>query len=270
MLCINSYPYGDKHCNPWKLSHSCSHDISPSTVTFWQGLWQVTSVPILGFLLQAAAPMVGHTKTSPAAWSRTDRLRPKQGSEMGLLNRKQTNKPKPKDSEPRILSLFSCCCLEPGCNRGTKSPNEMPRNSQAQCPQQVFALSGGDEFSACKYFLIHPILNLKLTLDHSVLEKYPHLIKSHFWGVICLPQEKLGLSAPQIYALAHLPSTALGRGQPSTTVRKCPPCSGSLPGSAKTILLFQTRKNPHTHTMQNRHTLTLSFPQYLIKNPGLL
>lgn len=67
---------------------------------------------------------------------------------------------------------------EPGCNRGTKSPNEMPRNSHAPCLQQLFALSGGDESFACKYFLIHPILNLKLALDHSVLEKYPQLIRA--------------------------------------------------------------------------------------------
>lgn len=121
MLCLNSYPYGEKHYNPWKLSHSCSHDIFPSTVTFWQGLWQVTSVPILAFLLQAAALMVGHTKPSQAAWSRADSLRPKQGSEMGLLNRKQTNKTKPKESEPWILSVSSCCCQEPGCNKAPRA-----------------------------------------------------------------------------------------------------------------------------------------------------
>lgn len=150
-------------------------------------------------------------------------------------------------------SLSSCCCQKPGCKRGTKSPNEIPRNSHAQCPQQLFALSSGDESFACKYFLIHPILNLKLALDHSVLEKYSHLIKAVSEELFA--QEKLGLSAPQIYVLAHLPSTALGRGQPSTTVRKCSLCSGSLPVPAKSILLSQPRKNPHIHTKQNRHTL---------------
>lgn len=214
--------------------------------------------------------MVGHTKTSQAAWSRTDRLRPNQGNEMGLLNRKQINK-QTKQSPKNQSSEFSLsCCQEPGCNGGTKSPNEMPRDSHARCPQQLFALSGGDESFACQYFLIHPILKSKISFGPLCLGEIPSSDKSHFWGVICLPQEKLGLSAPQIYALAHLPYPALGRGEPSTTVRKCPLCSGSLPAPAKSILLFQPRKNPHTHTKQNRHTLILSFPQYLIKNPGLL
>lgn len=146
----------------------------------------------------------------------------------------------------------------------------MPRNSHAQCPQQLFALSSGDESFTHKYSLIHPIFKPKMSFGPLCHGEIPSSDKSHFWGVICLPQEKLGLSALQIYALAHFPPTALGRGQPSTTVRKCSLCSGYLPAPAKSILLFEPRKNPHTHTKQNRHTLILSFPQYLIKNPGLL
>lgn len=161
----------------------------------------MTSVPILGFLLQAAAPMVGHTKTSQAAWSRTDRLRPKQGNEMGLLNRKQRNKQSkqsPKNlSHEFSLSLSSCCCQEPGCNRGTKNPDEMPRNCHARCPQQLFALSSGDESFACKYFLIYPNSNLKLALDHSIVEKYPQLTRALSEELFASPRRSWACQHPR-------------------------------------------------------------------------
>lgn len=85
------------------------------------------------------------------------------------------------------------------------------------------------------------------------------------------PPGEAGLvSTPDlINALAHLPSPALGRSQPSTSVRKLPLCSGSLPAPAKSILLFQPRKNPHTHT-KYRHTLILSFPPIFNQKPRAL
>lgn len=72
------------------------------------------------------------------------------------IENKQTNN---QNKTQRIWATNSlsppCCCQESGCNRGTKSSDKMPRNSHARCPQEP----SGDEFSACKYFLIHPILN---------------------------------------------------------------------------------------------------------------
>lgn len=108
MFCINSYSYGEKHYSPWKLSHSCSHDISPSTVTL---LARAVTSDLCSHTWFSPAGSSTHGGTHKNLLGRLEQNRQAQakpGQWDGVIKQKtnkQTTKTKPKESEPWILSL---------------------------------------------------------------------------------------------------------------------------------------------------------------------
>lgn len=116
------------------------------------------------------------------------------------------------------------------------------------------------------------ILNLKLALDHSFMEKYPRLTRALFEELFACPRRSRGLSpAPDSH-----PGTPSFHGpwQVSDLHRaagKCPPGSGSPP--VKRILLFQPRKSTHPYKAKKTHAffnLSVYPPPLLNQSPRAL